>query len=384
MESRRDRFRRQLARLAGTGNPREAIEAGLYVPRPKSSLRLARRIELQPKAIRVLTGPIGSGKSTELLVLADELNRLPDLWAMVIDVSLVHDLGDLREGTLVAAALIESSNALELSSDFTQGLHEFAYGAVRYRGNGFPEQFLEPGVLTPPRLKTSMSIDKLLQMVPTVVTNLKHRSPVLLFDSLDRVHDSSGFRTVLEKDAHVLVDHGFGVVLTAPPSTLWSDSGELRASTDTWDVLSYEDPVESSVAREFLLEVLRRRADPDLLPETVWLALVMASGGVLRDLIELARSAVEEAYLEGRDTVGPQDVEATIAHFARALALGMDGTAISTLRSVQTTRQVRAFDEPTLRLLKNRQILEHRDASGSYFEPHPALGSMLQRWAEAS
>ncbi len=82
--------------------------------------------------------------------------------------------------------------------------------------------------------------------------------------------------------------------------------------------------------------------------------------------------------------VGPAEIDAAIAHYARALALGLDGMAISTLRSVQATRQVRAFDEPTLRLLKNRQILEHRSTAGSYFEPHPTLRAMLKRLAEAS
>jgi hypothetical protein len=332
----------------------------------------------------VLTGPIGSGKSTELLVLAEELNRMADLWALVVDVSLVHDLADLREGALIAAALLESSKALNLGNNLTQGLLEFAYGSTKLHNSaGFTTVF-ESGTLTPPRSKITMPVSELLRTTRAIFTALKKRTPVLLFDSLDRVRDPAGFRNVLETDAHTLISNGFGLVLTAPVDTLWSDSGELRALTEAWDILPYVDPTNDPAACEFLLEILRRRADLELLPETNWLPLVHASGGVIRDLVELAKRAVEEAYFEGREKVGPQEVDAAISHFARAMALGLDGAAISTLLSVQAIHQVLAFDEPTLRLLKNRQILEHRDASGSYFEPHPVLTSMLQRRAEAS
>jgi energy-coupling factor transporter ATP-binding protein EcfA2 len=345
---------------------------------PASSERLLRRIELQPNAIRVLTGPIGSGKSTELLVLARVLNGLPDVWATVIDLSLMHDLTDLREGTLIAAALIGAPDELRFNPNRDQRLRLFAYG-----GTSDASSIFVPGALSPSKLTTLPAVDELLRALRSK-SEARKRTGVFLFDSLDRVRDPDGFRTVLEGDARLLVNHGFGVIMTAPLSTLWSDAGELRAMTDTWEILSYEDPAKRSDARSFLLEILRRRADDDLLPESTWPPLVDASGGVLRDLIELARRAVEEAYLEGHDAVGQREIDLAMAGLAHALTLGLDGTSISTLLSVQATHQVRTFDEPTLRLLKNRQILEHRDSTGSYFEPHPVLGSLLQRWAEAS
>lgn len=398
MESRRERFRRQLARLAGTGDPKEAIDAGLYVPRPTWSGRLVRRIELQPSALRVITGPIGSGKSTELLVLANELNRLPELWAMVIDVSSVHSLRDLPEGSLIAAAGVFIQETLNSSDTAFRRLRVVAYGEedpfFRLKSSSGNRTRIAPpadairarGLLQDPANRAGAA----RTLVPYLLDGIaKLRDAggihlVMLFDSLDRVRDPSEFRNVLANDARVLVEHGVGVVLTAPVSTIWSDASELRAMTETWDILPYTDPATDGEAREFLLELLRRRADRDLLPEPTWLPLVEASGGVLRDLIELARSAVEEAYLEGHEAVESRDIDTAIAGFARALSLGLDGNAISTLLSVQATRRVRAFDEPTIRLLMGRQILEHRDSSGSYFTPHPVLASLLRQWAEAS
>lgn len=193
------------------------------------------------------------------------------------------------------------------------------------------------------------------------------RVPVLLFDSLDRVRDAAGFRTVLENDAAALVDHGFGVMLTAPVDIAWRHADELRASTKSWDTLPYEDPRESPEAFGFLLEILRRRIIDGMISDSVAHRLVHTSGGILRDLIELARNAVEEAYMNGHDTVTQNDAAASISRFARSLSLGLSSADMATLRSVHETRTLERFDEVTLRLLKNRQVIEHY-AEASYFE----------------
>jgi len=403
MESRRDRFRQQLDRLESAGSPQQAIAAGFYVPRPTSSQRLVQRIELTPIARRVITGPIGSGKSTELLVLAEALNALPDVWAAVIDVSLVHDLSSLQEGSLIAAAGVWLQEQRGYDSRSLQRLREAAYGprhAVEVvkgglsawgqsLGLGHLQLDSTPanrGVLQTPRASSSIAGEFARELRDAITECIPgHCTPVLLFDSLDRVRDSAEFRLVLERDAAALLDHGFGAVLTAPVATLWTHSAELRSMADSWDTLPYEDPNKDPHAREFFLEVLERRLEPELFAYEHRLELVHASGGVLRDLIELARNAVEEAYMNGRDAVGAEDIEASIARFGRSLSLGLSAAAIETLLLTQASGQLRSFDEATLRLLENRQILEHHDPqSGPYFEAHPALGSILRRWAKAS
>jgi len=402
MENRRDRFRQQLARLEGAGSPQAAIEAGWYVPRPSSSDRLARRIELKPVATRMLTGPIGSGKSTELLVLAKELSRQEDLWPVVIDVSQVHDLSDLQEGSLVAAAGIWLHQVDGIDSKLLKKLREAAYGtnetlrsfAGKISAAGLSSVTglrldAEPppsrGLLHTPRTGSSIAW-VLAEYLRDAVSALREgATPVLLFDSLDRVRDSSGFRTVLENDTAALLAHGFGVVLTAPVETLWTHSAEIRSLSDSWDTLPYEDPARDPAACDFLLEILSKRVDLELLSAEYRPPLVAASGGVLRDLIELTRNSVEEAYMAGRDHVNARDVDASISRFARGLSLGLDSTAITTLLSIQATHRVEAFDQETIRLLKSRQILEHHDpTSGPYFEVHPVLKAAMEQWARAS
>jgi hypothetical protein len=407
---RRDRFRGQLERLESAGGPDRAIEAGFYVERPGSSERLVRRIELKPQATRVIAGPIGSGKSTELIALADALNQMPDLSAIVIDVSLVHDLSDLQEGSLIAAAGVSLQSGLPTAGAQNVALRkvrEIAYGTREtvgpyvkdaantsswaaeqssvYRGSPGVGSGVGPGVgvLRPPNEGPVQELAKRLQQaVSEAVPELSQGTPILIFDSIDRVRDIEGFRIVLERDAAALVEHGFGVILTAPVRTLWSHSAELRSLCESWDTVPYVDPDRDPRAHDFLLQVLQRRADPDLLATQHQATLVLASGGVLRDLIELARNAVEEAYMGGRDAVTDEDAQASIARFARGLTLGLSSKDIGVLLSVRASQQVEALDEATLRLLENRQIIEHHDpASGSYFEPHPTLQLVLTRWA---
>lgn len=392
MDDRRGRFRRQLAQLEGAGSPAAAIDAGFYVSRPTSSERMIRRIELEPRATRVITGPIGSGKTTELFVIARELNQMDDLWAVVVDVSEVHDLTALQEGSLVAAAGIWLLERENLDSGPLRRLREIGYGTIETSKSfatklGFELTRTMPISIEPNRgiLQPPSSAGFAWQMASTLREAIwKHfpgRAPVILFDSLDRVRDSSGFRTILEKDAAALVDHGFGVLLTAPVDTVWLNADELRASTESWDTLPYEDPRKNPKAFTFLIEILRRRIIDGMISDAVASRLVHVSGGVLRDLIEMARNAVEEAYMSGRDVVNQDDAAASISRFARSLSLGLDGAAISTLRSVHATGTLAHFDEATLRLLKNRQVIEHYDVD-PYFEVHPALRPAVERWAQ--
>jgi hypothetical protein len=73
----------------------------------------------------------------------------------------------------------------------------------------------------------------------------------------------------------------------------------------------------------FLMRVLEHRAG-DVLNEAVRTRLMVASGGILRDLMSLARSAVEEAYIEGKDRVDVAHVQAAAVRMGRALLRGRD------------------------------------------------------------
>lgn len=350
MDNRRDRFRQQIARLEGAKNPRTAIEEGFFVPRPTRGERLLRQIELEASALRIIVGPIGSGKSTELLWLERALGEVADVWSMYVDVEGLSDLGAKRLLSQAAKELFRQTGDIP-----------------KYQTDAFGKVTLD---------LTSFDI---------ALSNASRGStPLILFDSLDRASDAA-FLRVIETDVAQLRSMGVGVVLTAPVETLWFQPQVLRTQADSWDTLPYEDPSRTEAAQAFLLEVLERRADDVILPEPQKHTLVTHSGGVLRDLLELARNAVEEAYVNGHNFVTSADVETSVARFARSLTLGLDSAAISTLLAVKDSERLDDLNDTAIRLLKNRQILEHYDSEhGSYFEVHPTLSAALERWAKAS
>jgi hypothetical protein len=76
--------------------------------------------------------------------------------------------------------------------------------------------------------------------------------------------------------------------------------------TDRFDYTYHVSAVDVATpdGHAFLEQVLKVRAPQGMLADGAAKMLVDFSGGVLRDLIGLAHSSGEEAYLDGADIVG--------------------------------------------------------------------------------
>ena len=95
-----------MARLNPASSPAQAVNDGLYVPRPGRSTadEISARIEIDPTSSHLVVGGIGSGKTTQLLVSRDRLAALSDTHAEYIDVATLHDLTHLETGILTVLA----------------------------------------------------------------------------------------------------------------------------------------------------------------------------------------------------------------------------------------------------------------------------------------
>jgi hypothetical protein len=119
MSDRLARFRGFMASLNAT-DPASAVDKGLYVPTPGTvaAERLVTRLQLQPSASLALVGGIGSGKTTQLLVARDKLERETDIVPLYLDVAEEHDIGKMDAGVLavlVGEALSRLVNATDAS-----------------------------------------------------------------------------------------------------------------------------------------------------------------------------------------------------------------------------------------------------------------------------
>ena len=105
--------------------------------------------------------------------------------------------------------------------------------------------------------------------------------------------------------------------------------------------------------------------------------LARFSGGVLRDLITLARTAAEAAYREDRDRIGSADVRSAVRQLGRRYLIGL-GTALRRrLQKLIDNQEFSIEDAVGKELLVNRQVLEYFSNQRYFFVVHPALLEVL-------
>lgn len=380
--TRRERFRKYIANVDPASNPLTAIEKGFYVDPPGAiSKKIVARLEIEPTASQLVVGSIGSGKTTQLLVARDELNKVPDLSAHYVDLSEKFELSKLRAGWLVAAAsasLVEPDRAGDAGirdrvrawvDGYYPDAHEYEPDSSDY----------SPGILTPAQQWSSIDqfhVDDLSTLAQG--RRERGRHPVLLFDGLDRLSSShlERFAEVVTQDLPALRACGVGCVLVGPVRSL---AGFGRLDADRFDYLHEQAPLDvriTGAAREFFERVLRQRADESLLPGRPLMELVRASGGVLRDLMALAKLAGEEAYLEGADSIDESHAANAVHRFGRALLIGLDLDEIGILRMLHNSGRLMDISPLAVTLIRTRRVLAYGDGFGTYVI-HPAIAPLL-------
>jgi hypothetical protein len=383
------RFRASMERLDAAADPRSTIARGLYVPPAARSVadEVAGRLALQPASTHLIVGGIGSGKTTQLLVAEERLRQIPDMRAVYLDVSREQDLQKLRAGVLVALTGLAFAKLL---SDHSAPVREakafFQTWAVDGRSYEMYEVDDDPGdwvsvppVISPPPTpsRTSNEGAALKTLTDALCSMVPHVS--LLVDSLDRVVELEGFEQILQHDVAMLRALGIGVVLVGPLKLLYGTWRPIAASFDKLHQVSWVDPAEPA-GRDFLMRVLRTRSPENLLSDEGAARLVQASGGVLRDLVGLARDAGEEAYLAGDETIGPAHVDAAADAFGRTLMLGLAADDLATLQRVRAQGSFVPVSDRDLALLMTGRVLEYRNGRVRY-AVHPTIAPLLEQLA---
>jgi len=384
--TRRERFRQYMTRVAAAADPARALEQKLYVHPPNAmSDLIVRHLEIDPTSRHLIIGSIGSGKTTQLLVATRELNALPDIRAAYVDVSQKQDLVKLKPGCLVALAglaLLEGQPSVTHNDreSFTRWANGYSTEPDPY-GDG--DIFIDvEGVVTPPRSDwheiSSMQVERLASFAETEREAGRHF--VVLFDSLDRTTNRSAFTQLIDQDIAALKHSNIGVVLIGPIRSL---EGFGRLEADRFDKLHLQGPVDveqDASGREFLFRVLRARVESSMLSDQAALALIAASGGVLRDLISLAKTAGDEAYLSGAETIAMEHVQAASDAFGRSLMIGLHEPEIDTLKHLRSSGGFVWTTDDDLALVATRRVLEYPHRTPR-FSVHPTIAPLLDQKA---
>ncbi len=387
--SRRQRFKEYISRVAAAARPTLALEQRLYVHPPNAvSDLIVGHLELDPASRHLVVGSIGAGKTTQLLVAADKINALGDIRAVYIDVSERQDLVKLRPGCLVALAglaLLENEPAVG-DSKSRQWFTNWAKGYWADWTELISEQddgssFVKGAVTAPSPEWADIDAEQVERLAEFHdIARKGGRHFVVLFDSLDRTTTREAFAKLVEQDIAAFKRCNIGVVLIGPIRSL---EGFGRLDADRFDKLHLQSPIDvdqDGAGKEFLFRVLRARADSDLLPDEAALALVAVSGGVLRDLISIAKAAGDEAYLRGAERIEVSHVLAAADSFGRSLMIGLRRPEIETLKHLRASGGFVSTSDDDLALLATRRILEYPHRAPPY-AVHPTIAPLLEQKA---
>ena len=102
--------------------------------------------------------------------------------------------------------------------------------------------------------------------------------------------------------------------------------------------------------------------------------LVVASGGVIRDIIALTRMATQRAFTRGAERPELVDAEQAIRSLGDDHRLGLDDQSVAMLNALRHGRD--DFTPTTginLELIETRRILHYSGPDGDRFEIHPTL-----------
>ncbi|MEO5725405.1 MAG: hypothetical protein ABI134_08015, partial [Byssovorax sp.] len=271
--TRLQRFRAYMGRMNPVADPALAIREGLYVAPPGRSVaeELATRLELEPASTHLVIGGIGSGKTSELLRAVERLKASfyeTGDHVEYLDVSRWCDISELGRSTTLTslAGLSLANHAKPLNTPKAQAGLVVAEATVPY---GIERQAAQ------------------LQTTCAAYPG-KDKQVIFFFDSLDRLGSPARFREAVHHDLQVLKAAGIGATIVGPIRFL---VGADRSIADLFDHIHFQLAADPSLPEglSFLTRVLRARAEPDILSDECVKLLANASGGMMRDLITLAK-----------------------------------------------------------------------------------------------
>ena len=409
---RRDKFRAYMQAFNPTAPPQRVIQAGLVYEDLRRFLfrNLGGRADLEPGSQQLLVGGVGSGKTTELLLAARWLETRGNALPLYIDITAETDLSGLNSGSLLASfgmhlvgrlfddlqVRTEVNEKTERIKDIYKKVNEYAYGKQMQRwvehdefeppeddddgpgmeGGYFVTEKL-PGKLKPPLPALHREIREIRQPLEDLLAAARdfHKDIVVIFDGLDRLINPNKFWSVANQDFRLFRDLKVSILATAPISILYG-VGVGQSVSDHFDRVYPLPVIAADPEHGFLQPVLEKRGGYQLLSKKDADSICRYSGGVLRDLISLARDAAEEAYISDRDSVTSEDVEKVVQQLGTAYLRGLGPEAIKTLLTLERSKSFPLGRAENVELLVTRRVLEY---SSTDFRVHPALLSVLPR-----
>lgn len=411
----------------------------LYAPRPKSAAeQIVEELKYRDTsegALFLLCGSRGSGKTSELarlhrmtaderiLLQLDLQNALPNPLSTV---SLVIALG--FAGLLLVQAWTRKDADKQIAEDARQKLQDALNGLSEDTGQagkldvakileGLGKTLAVAGLtlgLMPAAIMggTAAALAKGLQLqwntgatrnavnasegprirVASAVNHvfetlraLSNRPVLILADGLDKLSDQRQLVQVLN-DPKLFAELNIPIVLTGPINLLHSTEfnalRNIACPAPLYNLVVHDgdDPVLTPPGIATLENLLQRRCVQHDLPrdwyeETAVRKMASASGGSIRDFIELIRNAAKFAAKRKEARIATEHADEAIKDLRLFLQLPLNEHAVKQLKIVLRTKRATA-DEECEKLLFNNYILCYPNGD-LWYRPHEALVQWL-------
>lgn len=238
-----------------------------------------------------------------------------------------------------------------------------------------------------------------LNEIAAVVQSASQKKVLVIIDDLDKL-DLSVVKPIFQDQIKALFLPGFNIVYTIPISSLRNTSLRASLQTESDDQIvvmpvakllgrddrrsSNPNYRESAIAT--LCEVLSKRLPPEILPNAIAREIVLASGGVLRELIRISNRCCRLCLRELRRYPNRDDLQISTTVLEQALndlRLDFEITLGKADYDILSTTYVHFLpddpkDQAFLDLLHGLHILEYRN-SAVWYDVHPIVTDLLQR-----
>jgi hypothetical protein len=222
--------------------------------------------------------------------------------------------------------------------------------------------------------------DELLEAFSNLSRIFSHNSEnkreiVFIFDGLDRINNTNVFMDCILNDINLFSQVGIYVIIVGSIPIVYT-KGILNFSSYL-HYFPYLDIVEDTEANKFFTNILNLRDSDNSITSKAKEFLITQSGGVLRDLMSLTQSAIEEAYVDGSDNITLEHAEQAIASLARSKFMGLTDANLETLQKVISQKNFTPRTPEELELLLTGHILEYTHPR-KHFAVHPVLVPLIQ------
>lgn len=379
-----------------------------YVRRPDQPLEeLERRLLLEtgrpPKIF--FSGLRGSGKSTELWHLASSETIREQYWPLFISIRDHIDPVQIRHHDILLTVGMQLYETLEKHYG-DQISPELKERLLRWRGQveeeilsrigagpdgwevGLSLPWFSARTSIPPEQRAVVRqvldrhIGDLVFIVNAIIAQMKQasrRTPLVLLDDLDKP-EYSRVNAIIRDYHHYLRKPECAIIYTVSSSLFYGNAYDVIREDAIFlpgIAIRQEDGRPHLEGERFLQEVLLRRVQPDLLEKGALEQIVAYSGGVMRDLMRLAREAAMAAMLAGESRITREMVHYAIQN------LQMEFVAI--LKSgdwplLQTIGQTHHLPQDISRFRHLQQVLAvlaYRQPR-PWYDVHPVLKKVLQ------